>query len=162
MSSRPELLFDQLRRDAADPGSSRDFGKDIIPYLVQHGKAVAHRFTDPASSARTRSEAYWRDVGTIDAYWEANVDLTETLPALDLYDQTGRSGPMPRSPRPPSSCTTARAGAARPWPRWSRAAASCRAPRAHSLLFTGVKVNSFSLLQQAVVLPYVHIGRNVG
>ncbi|HEX8555689.1 MAG TPA: glucose-1-phosphate adenylyltransferase, partial [Sphingomonas sp.] len=82
------FLFDQLRRDAATPGSDRDFGKDIIPYLVKHGHAQAHRFS--ASCVRTAEEpgAYWRDVGTIDAYWEANVDLTDIVPELDLYDHS--------------------------------------------------------------------------
>ena len=81
------FLFDQLRRDAADPNSAHDFGKDIIPYLVEHGKAVAHRFAHSCVESGTRAEAYWRDVGTVDAYWEANIDLTDFMPALDLYDQ---------------------------------------------------------------------------
>ena len=85
-SSRPSFLFDQLRRDAADPGSSHDFGKDIIPYIVENGKAVAHRFAKSCVRSADESEAYWRDVGTVDAYWEANIDLTDIVPALDLYD----------------------------------------------------------------------------
>ncbi len=80
------FLADQLRRDAADKKSSRDFGKDIIPNIVNGGKAVAHRFTNSCVRSAQEAEAYWRDVGTVDAYWEANIDLTETLPALDLYD----------------------------------------------------------------------------
>ncbi len=79
-------LFELLRRDAADPSSSRDFGKDIIPYVVANGKAVAHRFSTSCVKADREVEAYWRDVGTIDAYWEANVDLTSVVPSLDLYD----------------------------------------------------------------------------
>ena len=82
-----EFLADLLRRDAADPGSSRDFGKDIIPYLVKHGKAVAHRFGASCVRSTSESEAYWRDVGTVDAYWEANIDLTDIIPELDLYDR---------------------------------------------------------------------------
>src|SRR3712207_3250573 len=81
------FLFDQLRRDAATEGSSRDFGKDIIPYLVEHGKAMAHRFTNSCVRSESESESYWRDVGTVDAYWEANIDLTAIVPALDLYDR---------------------------------------------------------------------------
>ena len=72
---------------AADPSSSRDFGKDIIPYVVANGKAVAHRFGTSCVKADREVEAYWRDVGTIDAYWEANIDLTDVVPALDLYDR---------------------------------------------------------------------------
>ena len=70
-----KFLFDQLRRDAADPDSSRDFGKDIIPYLVKHGKALAHRFHRSCVRSGFEAEAYWRDVGTLDAYWQANIDL---------------------------------------------------------------------------------------
>jgi glucose-1-phosphate adenylyltransferase len=81
------FLFEQLRRDAADPASSRDFGKDIVPYLVRHGQAVAHRFARSCVRSSAEAEAYWRDVGTLDAYWQANIDLTGVLPALDLYDQ---------------------------------------------------------------------------
>ncbi len=85
---RTRFLADLLRRDAETPGSSRDFGKDLIPYIVANGKAVAHRFG--ASCVRSSSEAvaYWRDVGTVDAYWEANIDLTDIIPELDLYDTT--------------------------------------------------------------------------
>jgi glucose-1-phosphate adenylyltransferase len=69
------VLVDQLRRDASEEGSSRDFGKDLIPYLVTNGKAVAHRFTNSCVRSAGEAEAYWRDVGTLDAYWAANIDL---------------------------------------------------------------------------------------
>ncbi|HYW51317.1 MAG TPA: glucose-1-phosphate adenylyltransferase, partial [Gemmatimonadaceae bacterium] len=62
-----EFLFELLRRDAEMEGSTRDFGKDIIPYVVEHGKAVAHRFSTSCVKADTEGEAYWRDAGTIDA-----------------------------------------------------------------------------------------------
>jgi glucose-1-phosphate adenylyltransferase len=83
-----DFLMDELRRDAEAPGSSRDFGKDIIPYIVENGKAVAHRFADSCVRETPDKEAYWRDVGTIDAYWQANIDLTDILPELDLYDRS--------------------------------------------------------------------------
>jgi glucose-1-phosphate adenylyltransferase len=154
------FLFDQLRRDAADRSSSHDFGKDIIPYLVNNGRAVAHRFPTSCVRSTTEKEAYWRDVGTIDAYWEANIDLTDFVPALDLYDQN--------------------------WPIWTYSEITPPAKFIHdeerrrgmatsslvsggciisgsrvdqSLLFTGVHVHSYSELEQAVVLPYVEIGR---
>jgi glucose-1-phosphate adenylyltransferase len=82
-----EFLFEQLRRDADDPNSRRDFGGDIIPYIVKHGKAVAHRFTNSCIRASEEIEEYWRDVGTLDAYFEANLDLTDTVPKLNLYDR---------------------------------------------------------------------------
>ena len=83
---RTKFLADLLRRDAETPGSSRDFGKDLIPYIVQHGKAVAHRFGASCVRSSKEAVAYWRDVGTVDAYWEANIDLTDIIPELDLYD----------------------------------------------------------------------------
>ena len=81
------FLIDQLERDAADPNSSHDFGKDIIPYLVKNGKAVAHHFSQSCVDVERGGQAYWRDVGTVDAYWEANIDLTDIVPDLDLYDR---------------------------------------------------------------------------
>ncbi len=84
---RRQALAEQLRRDAADPHSHRDFGHDIIPWLVANAKAVAHRFSDSCVRSRAEGEAYWRDVGTLDAYWEANIDLTAVVPELDLYDR---------------------------------------------------------------------------
>ena len=158
---RTNFLFELLRRDAADPNSSRDFGKDIIPYVVSSGKAVAHRFGTSCVKADTEAEAYWRDAGTIDAYWEANIDLTSVVPSLDLYDNN--------------------------WPIWTYSEITPPAKFVHndegrrghalnslvsggcivsgaglhkSLLFTGVKVHSYAQLEGAVVQPYVDIGRS--
>ena len=157
---RREFLNEQLRRDAADPHSSRDFGRDVIPFLVRNAKAVAHRFANSCVRSREEAEAYWRDVGTLDAYWEANVDLTDVVPALDLYD--------------------------RDWPIWSYAEITPPAKFVHdvdgrrgvgisslvsggcivsgstlhhSLLFTGVHLHSYGRVENAVVLPNVEIGR---
>src|SRR5689334_17831637 len=80
------FLIEQLRRDAADAASAHDFGKDLIPYLVRHGKAMAHRFERSCVRSSHEEAPYWRDVGTVDAYWEANIDLTDVVPGLDLYD----------------------------------------------------------------------------
>jgi glucose-1-phosphate adenylyltransferase len=157
-----KFLFDLLRRDAADTNSSRDFGKDLIPYIVKNGKAVAHRFPDSCVRSTNETQSYWRDVGTVDAYWQANIDLTDIVPALDLYDQS--------------------------WPIWTYAELAAPAKFVHdiegrrgfavtslvsggcivsgsalkrSLLFTGVRVNSYSTIEDAVILPYVEIGRSV-
>ena len=154
------FLFEQLRRDAADPESKRDFGGDIIPYIVTHGKAVAHRFTTSCIRAAEEIEEYWRDVGTLDAYFDANLDLTDTVPLLNMYD--------------------------RDWPIWSDAIVAAPAKFVHddegrrgmaisslisndcivsgatarrSLLFTGVKMGSFSSVHEGVILPYCNIGR---
>src|SRR6185369_14737662 len=80
-----KFLIDALRRDAADPNSSRDFGKDIIPYIVKNGSAVAHHFERSCVRTIGQAATYWRDVGTLDAYWAANMDLTDVVPQLDLY-----------------------------------------------------------------------------
>lgn len=156
-----KLLFEELRRDAADPHSNHDFGKDIIPYLVKHGKAIAHHFSDSCVRSNNEGVAYWRDVGTVDAYWEANIDLTDVVPELDLFD--------------------------REWPIWTFAEITPPAKFVHdlegrrghaitslvsggcvvsgaflrrSLLFTGVRVNSYASVEEAVVMPYVNVGRS--
>jgi glucose-1-phosphate adenylyltransferase len=156
-----KFLVDQLKRDAADVKSSRDFGKDIVPHLVQQGSAVAHRFARSCVRTSWEAEAYWRDVGTIDAYWQANIDLTDVLPALDLYDPH--------------------------WPIWTYGEVTPPAKFVHddedrrghavdslvsggcivsgssvcrSLLFTGVHVHSYCHVEGAVVLPYVEVGRS--
>lgn len=154
------VLFEQLRRDAADPQSSRDFGGDIIPWLVRNGSAQAHRFTNSCIRAAEEIGEYWRDAGTIDAYFDANLDLTDVVPKLDMYD--------------------------REWPIWSDAVVSAPAKFVHdeegrrgmaisslvsndcivsgstvrrSLLMTGVKMGSYSSVSEGVILPYCNIGR---
>ena len=154
-------LFDLLERDAANPDSSNDFGRDLIPAIVREGKAVAHRFAASCVRSTHEAEAYWRDVGTVDAYWESNIDLTAITPALDLYDTT--------------------------WPIWTYSELTAPAKFVHdepgrrgtaisslvsggcivsgtelrsSLLFTGVRTNSYARIEEAVILPYVEVGRH--
>ncbi|HKX63855.1 MAG TPA: glucose-1-phosphate adenylyltransferase [Rhizomicrobium sp.] len=154
------FLIEQLRRDAATQDSSRDFGKDIIPWLVKNAKAVAHRFSRSCIRSSNEKEAYWRDVGTVDAYWEANIDLTDVVPQLDLYD---RSWPLWTYAEilPPAKFVhdmDGRRGSAVS----SLIAGDCIVSGAHvhrSLLFSGVRANSYSTLEGAVVLPYCQIGR---
>ena len=155
------FLFEELKRDAEAPGSKRDFGEDIIPHIVRHGKAVAHRFSQSCIRAAEEIEEYWRDVGTLDAYFEANLDLTDVVPKLNLYD--------------------------RDWPIWTDQIVAAPAKFVHdqdgrrgqaisslvsqdcivsgsivqnSLLFTGVKMGSFSHISEGVILPYCNIGRS--
>ncbi len=155
-----KFLFDQLKRDAADPASERDFGRDIIPYLVKHGKAMAHRFEASCVSSRAEDKPYWRDVGTLDAYWEANIDLTDVVPQLDLYD---RDWPIWTYAEvvPPAKFVHDLDG------RRGEAVASLvsggcivsGAQARRSLMFTGVHVHSYAKIEGAVVLPYVDVGR---
>jgi glucose-1-phosphate adenylyltransferase len=159
---RTELLFEQLKRDAAQPNSSHDFGKDIIPYMVRNGRAVAHRFERSCVRSSTEAEAYWRDVGTIDAYWEANVDLTDFVPALDLYD---RNWPIwTYAEIMPPAKFIHNEEKRRGYALSSLVSGGCVISGAgvhRSLLFTGARVNSFAQLEGAVVLPYADIGRSV-
>ncbi|MGD9477326.1 glucose-1-phosphate adenylyltransferase [Shinella sp. G-2] len=156
-----KFLMDLLRRDAADPTSSRDFGKDIIPYIVQHGKAVAHRFTASCVRSDFEREAYWRDVGTIDAYWQANIDLTDVTPELDIYDGSWPIWTFAEI-KPPAKFVhddENRRGSAIS----SLVSGDCiisGSSLTRSLLFTGVRANSYSRLEGAVVLPNVMIGRH--
>jgi glucose-1-phosphate adenylyltransferase len=157
---RTRFLFDLLREDAATPSSSRDFGKDLIPHVVRHGKAVAHRFSASCVKGAAEAEAYWRDVGTVDAYWEANIDLTNVVPALDLYD---RDWPIWTYGEitPPAKFVHNEEGR-RGQALNSLVSGGCiisGASLQRSLLFTNVKVHSYAQLDHAVVLPEVEVGR---
>ena len=154
-----EYLYGLLDLDADMIDSSHDFGKDLIPHIVRTGKAVAHPFS--RSCVQDGKEPYWRDVGTVDAFWQANIDLTDFTPELDLFDND--------------------------WPIWTYSELTPPAKFIHneedrrghavssmvsggciisgskveqSLLFTGVHVRSFSTLHGVVAMPYVEIGRN--
>jgi glucose-1-phosphate adenylyltransferase len=153
------FLFDQLRRDAALSGSSRDFGKDIIPHLVREGNAVAHRFANSCVRSSPGAEAYWRDVGTVDAYWQANIDLTDPVPSLDLYDRDWPIWTFAEVTPPAKfvSDGNGNQGSAEN----SLVAGGCIVSGgqiSRSLLFTGVRLNGRSELENAVVLPYAQIG----
>jgi len=153
-------LYKELALDMANPTSSHDFGKDIIPRAVKNGCAVAHPFSLSCVRNRASDQPYWRDVGTIDAYWDANIDLTATLPQLNLYDTR--------------------------WPIWSYQAQLPPAKFVHndgdrrgialesvvsggcivsgevqrSLLFSNVRIHSHALVSWSVLLPGVQVGHN--
>ncbi|MGZ9810109.1 glucose-1-phosphate adenylyltransferase [Pseudoroseicyclus sp. H15] len=155
-----KFLRDLLQRDAEDPNSSHDFGNDLIPDIVKNGKAMAHRFDDSCVREEGRP-AYWKDVGTIDAFHQANIDLTNFNPDLNLWDNE--------------------------WPVWTYSEGAPPAKFIHdekdrrgiaissmvsggciisgtevrnSLLFTQVHTNSYAVLDHAVVLPYVTVNRS--
>jgi len=155
-----QFLFEQLRRDAADPGSSHDFGKDIVPHIVRGGKAVAHRFAASCVRSSHETEAYWRDVGTVDAYWEANIDLTDFIPGLDLYDHEWPIWTYGEIV-PPAKFVHDEPGR-RGQAISSMVSGGCIVSGSsvnRSLLFTGVHTHSWSQIDGAVILPYVEVGR---
>ena len=157
-----KFLADLLRRDAADPHSSRDFGKDLIPSIVRDGKAVAHHFTDSCVRSGQEREAYWRDVGTVDAYWAANIDLTDVVPALDLYNQDWPIWTY--APITPPAKFVHDVDGRRGMAVSSLVSGGCiisGASLRQTLLFTNVHVHSFSTVEGAVVLPGVEIGEHV-
>ena len=158
---RWKFLRQLLHDDAADPASSRDFGADIIPLVVRNGKAVAHRFEQSCVRHHPAAPAYWRDVGTLDAFWQANIDLTGFDPELDLWD---RNWPIWTYSEvvPPAKFIhdeENRRGQAVS----SMVAGGCIISGTevrNSLLFTGVHSNSYSVLDQAVILPQAVIRRH--
>jgi glucose-1-phosphate adenylyltransferase len=154
------FLVEQLRRDAADVSSSRDFGKDLIPYLVSHGTAVAHRFTRSCVRSSGEAEAYWRDVGTLDAYWAANIDLTQATPGLDLYDTSWPIWTYSEI-TPPAKLIPNEAGRGEVVNAILSGGCIVSGARVqHSLLFTGTRVHPGAQLEGTVVLPDVEVARS--
>ncbi len=156
------FLIEALKRDAADPNSKRDFGGDIIPAIVRDGKAVAHRFAQSCVRAEGVAEAYWRDVGTVDAYWQANIDLTDFTPGLDLWDN---SWPIWTYGEivPPAKFIHDEHNGRRGQAISSLVSGGCiiSGSSVHrSLLFTGVHTHSYAKIEAAVILPYASVGRH--
>lgn len=156
-----EYLYELLEKDAANPNSTNDFGHDIIPQIVAEGGAYAHPFGRSCVVSGLEDKPYWRDVGTIDAYWQANIDLTDFKPELDIFQQD--------------------------WPIWTYSELAPPAKFIHNeegrrgqavssmisggciisgsqlercLLFTGVRTHSFAELEGVVALPYAEVGQN--
>lgn len=156
-----EYLYRLLEEDRADPASSRDFGKDIIPKAVAEGQALAHPFSMSCIPNPPHTEPYWRDVGTVDAFWAANLDLTSTDPALNMYDRTWPIWTY-QEQLPPAKFVhdlDDRRGTALN----SLVSGGCiisGARVSESVLFSNVMVHSYAQVVQAVVLPDVVIHRN--
>lgn len=155
------FLYEQLIRDHDDPDSGHDFGKDLIPYLVPRHRVFAHRFADSCVNM-VGDVPYWRDVGTVDAYWEANMDLVQVSPELNLYDDAWPIWTHQKQ-LPPAKFIfndDSRRGHAMD----SLVSSGCVISGAtieRSLLFLKVRVGDHSLIQDSVILPNVEIGRHV-
>jgi glucose-1-phosphate adenylyltransferase len=156
-----DFLYAELERDHRDPTSSHDFGKDIVPHLVARGLAVAHSFEESCVKTTPEAEAYWRDVGTIDAYWAANLDLVRPVPSLDIYDPNWPIWTYQQQ-LPPAKFVfddDDRRGMAVD----SMVSGGCIISGAtvrSSLLFSNCRVNSFARTSEAVLLPEVDVARH--
>jgi glucose-1-phosphate adenylyltransferase len=149
-----------LQKDALDPNSSNDFGNDLIPQIVETGKAMAHRFDESCVRA-DGSPAYWKDVGTVDAFWEAHIDMTNFVPELDLWDETWPIWTYNEAV-PPAKFIHNENGR-RGMAISSMIAGGCIISGTevrNSVLFTNVHTNSYAVLDHAVVLPEVIINRS--
>ncbi|SNY93239.1 glucose-1-phosphate adenylyltransferase [Cohaesibacter sp. ES.047] len=155
-----KFLYELLREDADDPNSNHDFGKDIIPKLVKLGTAVAHPFSRSCVRTGLEQKPYWRDVGTIDAFWEANIDLTDFIPELDIYDNDWPIWTYQKL-TPPAKFIHDEEGR-RGHAVSSMVCGGCIISGAslnRCLLFTGVMAHSYSKLSGVVALPNVEINR---
>lgn len=152
-------LYRELERDMADPNSSHDFGKDIIPTAVKNGHAVAHPFDLSCVGPRPGGLPYWRDVGTIDAYWDANIDLTATVPELDLYDT--RWPIWTYQPQLPPAKFVHNEEGRRGMAIESLVSGGCivSGHAWRTLLFSNVRVHSQAQVDWSVLLPGVTVGR---
>ena len=156
-----KFLRARLLEDMEDSNSSHDFGHDIIPHIVRTGKAMAHRFSDSCVTTGLETEPYWRDVGTIDAFWQANIDLTEFTPPLDLYDTSWPIWTYAESV-PPAKFIHNEDGR-RGYAVSSMVSGNCIISGSEvkeSLLFTGVRTHSYAKLNRVVALPDVRVNRH--
>ena len=155
-----QFLYDRLTVDA-DQATEHDFGKDVIPALVGTSKLIAHRFQDSCVMHEGAKEHYWRDVGTVDAYWEANIDLTTVTPALNIYDENWPIWTY-QAQLPPAKFVFD-ADTRRGMAVDSMVSGGCVISGAtvrRSLLFSNVRVNSYCLVEDSVILPDCDIGRH--
>ena len=151
------FLYEQIIKDADDPKSAHDFGNNIIPSIIEKYQVYAHPFRDKDTDER----AYWRDVGTLDAFWEANMELVNVSPELNLYDQ---DWPIltHQAQLPPAKFVfdlDDRRGMAVD----SMVSGGCiisGAQLKRSLLFSNVKIHSYAEVVDSVILPDVEIGQH--
>jgi glucose-1-phosphate adenylyltransferase len=155
-----KYLYRELERDMQDEKSNHDFGKDIIPKMVKAGVAVAHPFELSCVGSKPGQEPYWRDVGTIDAYWDANIDLTATDPLLNLYDTHWPIWTY--QPQLPPAKFVHNEPNRRGSAIESLVSGGCIVSGSvfRSVLFSTVRVHSHAQVNWAVLLPGVQVGRH--
>jgi glucose-1-phosphate adenylyltransferase len=154
------FLYEQLLRDADDPNSSHDFGKDVIPHCVTHYRTYAQNFADSCVSEPGKP-AYWRDVGTLDAYWAANLDLVQVTPDLNLYSENWPVWTW--QPQTPPAKFVFDDDTRRGKAVDSMVSGGCIVSGAivrRSMLFSSVRVHSFANVEDTMLLPNVEVGRH--
>ena len=155
------FLYEQLARDTLTQSSSHDFGKDLIPYLVPRYRVYAQSF-DESCVGTEGKPSYWKDVGTVDAYWEANMDLTRVTPDLNLYDQDWPIWTH-QEQLPPAKFIFDDEGR-RGFATDSMVSGGCIVSGSsirRSMLFSNVRVNSYGSIEDSVILPDVQVNRHV-
>ncbi len=154
------FLFEQLCRDATEPESHHDFGQNIIPSIIDSQRVFAFPFHDE----NRKRQAYWRDVGTIDAYYEANMDLIEVDPELNLYDQEWPIRTLQPNLPPPKFVF----GSDGDPDRCGRAIDSIVCPGTiisggfvqRSVISPNVRINSYASVEESIIFEGVDIGRH--
>ena len=156
-----EYLYRLLEQDLANPASSHDFGKDVIPRAVAEGRALAHPFSMSCIRNPNGAPPYWRDVGTIDAFWSANLDLASINPELDIYDTEWPIWTYQRQ-LPPAKFIPDADG--KPGLAVNTiVSGGCIVSGSqvvNSVLFSNVRVQSFCEIDSAVILPGVRVARH--
>ena len=150
-----DFLLEQLEKDSNNPDSDHDFGKDIIPSIIDNFKVCAFDFKKSA-----KNDSYWRDVGTLDSFWEANMELVAPIPELNLYDKQWPIWTY-QEQLPPAKFV---------WEQDDRRGEALNslvsggciisgATLRRTVCFSNVKVMSYSQVDESVILPNVEIGR---
>lgn len=155
------FLFELLTRDHADKTSDHDFGKDILPKITEQGTVWAHPFSLSCVSSSTDSSGYWRDVGTLDAYWQANLDQASMTPELDMYDPHWPIRTYAES-LPPAKFIQDQSGSSGLIMN-TLVSGGCIISGSvvvNSVLFSRTRVNSFCNIDSCVLLPDVNVGRS--
>ncbi|XZG69762.1 glucose-1-phosphate adenylyltransferase [Chitinibacteraceae bacterium HSL-7] len=156
-----DYLYRMLDEDLADATSDHDFGKNVIPKAVAEGRALAHPFSLSCVKTEGAEHDYWRDVGTVDAYWAANLDLASVTPELDVYDENWPIRSY-QEQLPPAKFVQDYNGS-HGMTLNSLVAGGCIVSGSlviNSVLFSRVRVHSFCTIDSSVLLPEVTIGRN--
>jgi glucose-1-phosphate adenylyltransferase len=152
-----QFLYEALIRDAHNPDSDNDFGRNIIPEAIEKSRVYAYPFRDP----NTGEQGFWRDVGTVDSFWAANMELVDPMPELNLYD---KEWPIRTyQPQLPSAKFVLDEGQQQGEVVNSIVSGGCiisAASLRRSLLFSNVRVHARSVLEETVVFPEVEIGRD--